>query len=148
MDDLAIAALGSGELRIAEAFYRSLSTSISLHPDETVLLARHTGNIIAAVRLAPEHGVLVLRTMRVHPDWQQRGIGTALLLRLAPVLGSRECFCLPWKHLQGFYGQAGFETVKAAGLPPFLRERLRQYQADGHRLVAMRRSSLAAGRPR
>ena len=127
------------ELASAEAFYRSLGRGPTIGPQETVLLARCGETSVGAVRLVWDQGVLVLRTMQVHPNWQRRGVGTALLQALVRLLDDRECFCLPWDHLLAFYAASGFAGVEAAMLPPFLQERLRRYQAAGHHTIGMRR---------
>ena len=135
-----ILTLRGTELASAEAFYRSLGRDPTIGPDETVLLARCGESGIGAVRLVCEQGSLVLRTMQVHPDWQRRGIGTALLQSLVELVDERECFCLPWDHLVGFYAASGFAQVEPAVLPSFLQERLRHSQAAGQPIVGMRRT--------
>ena len=137
--DVEILTLRGTELRSAEAFYQALGHGPTLGLDETVLLARSGEISLGAVRLVCEQGVLVLRTMLVHPDWQQRGVGTALLHKLVQLVQDHECFCLPWDYLVEFYAGSGFHRVDAAELPPFLQDRLRQYQAAGQAIVAMRR---------
>ena len=63
--------------------------------------SRHgwTPHVIGAVRLAAEHGVTVLRGMRVRSDLRRRGIGGQLLGRLDEALGPATCYCIPYAWL-------------------------------------------------
>ena len=87
-----------------------------------------------------EEGAQVLRTMRVRPDAQRRGVGRAMLDRFAGMLGPGACYCLPFAHLTGFYGLVGFEEVAAEHLPPHLARRLAEYrERPDTSVTAMRR---------
>ena len=59
------------------------------------------------------------------------------------LLGAGDCFCIPYAHLDGFYGQIGFEAVPPDDLPPHLARRLAQYRAErpGVAVIAMRRKA-------
>ena len=125
-----------GERNAAVAFYREqLGRRVDIAHDETLLLERD-GAVIAAVRLAPGHGTLELRTMVVDTRRQRTGVGSRLLGRAARAIGDRECYCLCWSYLEGFYGQVGFVRVDETTLPEFLRERF----ASSKDQIAMRRA--------
>ena len=123
------------------AFYVSTGHSGELGATDRVLLAERDGEIVGAVRLCVEERVQVLRTMRVRPDTQRRGVGRAMLRRFASLLATDPCYCLPYAHLTVFYGMIGFEEVGPAMLPPHLADRLARYRAErpGTSMVAMRR---------
>jgi pimeloyl-ACP methyl ester carboxylesterase/N-acetylglutamate synthase-like GNAT family acetyltransferase len=121
------------------AFYQASGRASVPDPSDRVLVAEDEGEIVGAVRLCREEGVVVLRTMRVRPDVQRRGVGRALLRRFATMLDGRECFCLPFDHLVGFYGEVGFETVPAEALPAHLAARLAGYRAERPNVIGMRR---------
>jgi hypothetical protein len=91
-------------------------------------------------RLAPEHGTTVLRGMRVEPAFQRQSIGTRLLGAVAANL-TGHCYCIPYAHLTGFYGQIGFSVLDSCAAPGFLAERLASYRlrADGHEYLLMYR---------
>jgi GNAT superfamily N-acetyltransferase len=91
------------------------------------------------VRIADEHGVLVLRGMRVAESVQRRGIGTRLLEEIAAWLGPRECFCVPYAHLVSFYAQAGFVQIELESGPAFLAQRVRDYCESGLDAILMKR---------
>ncbi|MBN2526143.1 MAG: GNAT family N-acetyltransferase [Deltaproteobacteria bacterium] len=98
------------------------------------------GGIVGAVRLCFEQGYSVLRGMYVLKEKQGMGVGSALLVAAVEELGNRECWCIPYTHLIGFYGQAGFVKVTRRSAPEFLQDRLANYKATGKSVVAMVRN--------
>jgi GNAT superfamily N-acetyltransferase len=100
--------------------------------------SRSWGNaIVGVVRLCREHGVTVLRGMRIADLYQRRGIGAALLRRLEPLLANENCYCLPFAHLGRFYSSIGFEVVEDGDVPGFLAERAARYIAKGEAISPM-----------
>ena len=113
--------------RIA-ATYLEWGYSAGIAPDNTAWLAEMAGDLIGIVRVAPEHGTLVLRGMRIAEQWRQLGIGTRMLNAVASWLDGRECYCVPYVHLVHFYGQIGFVEIATAAAPAFLGSRVTEYQ--------------------
>jgi GNAT superfamily N-acetyltransferase len=109
-------------------FYRSTGYTGQAQPSDRVFVAVDGEEWLAIVRLALENGVTVLRGMRVLPSHQRRGIGRELLRASCETLDGQPCYCLPFVHLVGFYGQAGFREIDPAGAPRFLTERLADYR--------------------
>lgn len=142
---------GAEDLDRARRFYRSRGYGGGIRPEDTVLLAERDGRLVGVVRLAPEHGAVVLRGMQVDPACQRRRIGTRLLAAIADELGERDCFCIPYVHLVHFYGQIGFRPIEPGAAPAFLAERLAEYRrrADGKEYLLMHRPgrSVPAGTP-
>lgn len=130
---------GAHDAERVRAFYVACGHSGPLEPADRVLIAETGGQIVGAVRLCVEHGAQVLRTMRVRPDAQRRGIGRLLLGRFVTMLATAECFCLPYAHLAGFYGAIGFEPIGPEALPPHLVARLAGYRRERPNVIAMRR---------
>jgi N-acetylglutamate synthase-like GNAT family acetyltransferase len=122
-------------------FYAERRYGGGIWPEDAVLLAEHDGKLVGIVRLASEEGVVVLRGMQVHPMFQRHGIGKRLLATVAQELDGRDCFCIPYAHLVGFYGELGFQVIEPAEAPAFLRLRLEKYQnrGDGKEYLIMRR---------
>lgn len=113
--------------RIA-AFYRENRYAPEIGPADVVLVAECDAGLCGAVRLCHEHGKLVLRGMRISEGMRRRGVGTQLLKTAVLSLGDRECFCLPHRYLQSFYGRAGFVCLEEQQAPRFLRERCINYR--------------------
>jgi N-acetylglutamate synthase-like GNAT family acetyltransferase len=111
-----------------EAFYRAqLGRDVPLEPDQEVLVARDGGEIVGALRLCPEGGTLLLRTVVVADGRRGQGIGRQLLCGADRAIGARECWCFPWSHLERFYGAIGFVRVPDDTVPAAIRHR---YGAD------------------
>jgi N-acetylglutamate synthase-like GNAT family acetyltransferase len=126
-----------------QAFYASVGYFGMVTEDCTVISAKCGDDIIGAVRLAPENGVLVLRGMQIAPSYQRKGIGTRMLREVSKFIGSRECFCLPHAWLRSFYGIIGFARIEGDDAPPHLRERLAEYRKKHWRGILMRRAATA-----
>jgi len=107
-----------------EAFYRrELKRAVPLERDQEIFAARDGAAIVAALRLCPEAGTLVLRTVVVAEGRRGQGIGRALLLVASTAIGPRECWCFPWSYLEDFYGAIGFVRVSDDAVPATLRHR-------------------------
>lgn len=138
--DIEILEAAPGDLASVANLYAAAGYGAPVDPADTVIVAKLPGRVVGAVRLCPEHGVTVLRGMQVEPALQRQGLGGRLLAACLPRLAGRQAFCLPYAHLEGFYGAAGFETVGPQALPAFLADRLAGYRAGGQDVIAMRRA--------
>jgi GNAT superfamily N-acetyltransferase len=69
--------------------------------------------------------------MRIAEPWQRRGLGTRMLHVIAKWLAHRDCYCVPYSHLTGFYSQIGFAKITPEAAPPFLAARLKDYKNQG-----------------
>jgi N-acetylglutamate synthase-like GNAT family acetyltransferase len=125
-------------------FYAERRYGGGIRPEDAVLLAERDGELVGIVRLTAEEGVVVLRGMQVHPKFQRQGIGKRLLASVAQDLDGRDCFCIPYAHLVGFYRGIGFQVIEQAKAPTFLRLRLEKYQnrGDGKKYLIMRREGV------
>jgi len=121
------------------AFYAKVGYEKSPPATDSVLGAYDQGKLVGASRLAEEKGVLVLRGMYVETESQGRGIGRQMLAAATGEIRSRECWCIPYEHLEGFYSQVGFRECSPELAPDFLQERLNRYQESGRRVMIMRR---------
>lgn len=111
-----------------------------VRPVDVVYLAAAGDELVAVVRRTREHGHTMLRGMQVAPEWRGRGVGSRLLRALVGDLRpGEECYCIPYAHLTGFYGAAGFRESGEADTPAFLRERLAGYLASGLSVLVMHR---------
>lgn len=121
------------------AVYAALGYRRTIDPADTVWLAESAEEAVGIVRVAAEQGTLVLRGMRIAEHARRRGLGTQMLQLIAMWLRDRECYCVPYPHLVGFYGQIGFAVIDPAAAPVFLAERLAVYQRSGEDVILMRR---------
>jgi len=130
---------GRAQWRDVTDLYAAAGYGAAIEETDIVIVAKHGGQIVGAVRLCAEEGVTVLRGMQVKKTFQRQGIGSGLLAACRPYLNRGEAYCLPYAHLVSFYASAGFEVVPGTDLPAFLGQRLSSYLAGSREVVAMRR---------
>ncbi len=127
--------------RIVE-FYQSEGYQPAISQADVIVVAEDNKMLCGTARLCIEHGKLVLRDIRVKEGLYRQGIGTQLLRALIPVIGDRECFCIPHRYLRSFCGQIGFVEIDPAIAPPFLAQRHTGYRREGGLdVIIMRRPS-------
>jgi GNAT superfamily N-acetyltransferase len=138
---------------LVAATYASFGYRRTINPADTTWLVQQRaegadsgepGDYIGIVRvaleeIAPGEVSLILRGMRIHEKVQRMGVGSVLLHQVAEWLGPRECWCVPYAHLVGFYGQVDFAPVPLEDAPPVLRDRVLQYRGEGLDVILMRR---------
>ncbi len=129
----------SSDLPQVASLYHEAGYGGGIDGNDEVFVATSNENLVGAVRLCSEDGVIVLRGMQVSGAFQRQGIGAQLLRACTLHLDRGPSFCLPYSHLAEFYGTASFETVRATELPDFLAKRLHLYLARGQDVIAMRR---------
>ena len=123
-----------------QSFYRWCGYSATISPNDTIFVARENAEVIGAVRLVDEHGVIVLRWMYIAQDKQRRGIGGQLLVALEGLIGDRECYCIPYRHLEKFYAKIGFFKIDEERVPAYLQTRAAEYRARGQDVILMARA--------
>ena len=107
-----------------DAFYSSNGSDAKARPDDLFFLAMEEESMIGCVRYCVENEVPMLRTMRVARAYQRQGVGLAMLTRFVHYLDEhqiRNVFCLPYAHLDRFYGLRGFVSLPANEAPARLR---------------------------
>ncbi len=128
------------ELKRLETFYRETVYYGGLKAADTVIVAESDGEIVGAVRLCEEEGVLVLRGMRVREDLHRQGVGTQILAAVDRFVGERQCYCIAHRHLRSFYGQIEFDEIQLNTAPAFLQQRLAKYTEQGLDVIIMARA--------
>jgi GNAT superfamily N-acetyltransferase len=121
------------------AVYAARGYRRTIDPADTVWLAETADEAVGIVRVAAEQGTLVLRGMRIAEHARRQRLGTRMLEAIAEWLQGRECYCVPYPHLVGFYGQIGFAVLEPSAAPRFLAERLADYRRSGEEVILMRR---------
>jgi len=108
-----------------EAFYRDqLGRDVPLEADQQVILARDGDAVVGALRLCPEAGTLLLRTVVVAKERRGQGIGRALLAEASQAIAGRECWCFPWSYLERLYADIGLARVSDHRVPAALWHRM------------------------
>ncbi len=130
--------------RIAMA-YVAWGYGAGIAQEDTAWVAEMAGEIIGAVRVAPEHGTLVLRDMQIAEGWRGAGIGTRLLSAVDSWLDCRTCYCIPYVSLKRFYGQIGFREIQVPAAPSFLAARTNSYKQRGLNVLVMMRAASSDG---
>jgi GNAT superfamily N-acetyltransferase len=123
------------------AAYKTWDYGGGIAPEDTAWLAEAADELVGLVRIAPENGTLVLRGVRIAEQWRRRGIGSQMLRVIAAWLGKRECYCIPYAHLVGFYRQTGFVETAPAAAPSFLASRVEGYRRRALNVTIMVRPS-------
>lgn len=126
------------DLPAVAELYREWGYRAAARPEDTLIVAEDNGALVGVVRLAREHGHVVLRGMRIQPAYQRSGLGTRMLELLVQHLQGN-CYCLPYSHLLGFYARVGFREITPEGAPSFLAERLATYRSEGLQVAIMHR---------
>lgn len=100
-------------------------------------VARHNAQPVGFILTLPMDDSLFILELSVHPAWQGKGIGRALLATVAEAARHRGFHALtlttflqvPWNA--PFYTSLGFEMLQDAALTPELRERREAETAHG-----------------
>ena len=137
--DVAIRIAQSHELGQVLAAYRAWGYGAGIAPDDITWVAEAAGELVGTVRIAPESGTLVLRGMQIAEPWRGHAIGRRMLSTVTSWLDGRECYCVPYAHLAGFYGRAGFVELALSAAPPFLAARLTEYRRRALKVIIMKR---------
>jgi N-acetylglutamate synthase-like GNAT family acetyltransferase len=136
--DITVRSARSEERSQVGEFFRGEGYGGGTASSDDLVVAREGGLIVGAFRLAREHGVLVLRGMRVRTGMRRRGVGLRLLEHLAGL--EEPCYCVPRAYLEDFYGRAGFSRLPGPEAPTFLRDRAARYRELGLDVIVMKRA--------
>jgi len=120
--------LSVDDLPAAQEFYNSVGYKSGIAPGCDIAAARIGGEIVGLSMICHENEMLVLRGMQVDPTFQRQGIGRQILERTKELLSDRECWAIPYDHLENFYGTVGFVRVDEEEAPEFLKERIGGYR--------------------
>ncbi|HEY9585188.1 MAG TPA: GNAT family N-acetyltransferase [Candidatus Paceibacterota bacterium] len=128
MKEIVLKTASAEDMEKVREFYVEQNYPFGVDPGCTIVLAQTEHEIVGVVRVCTEHGVLVLRGMQIKPEFQRKGLGSKMLSELKGVLEGKECFAIPYAHLEGFYRQAGFKKIEDREAPKFLEERVACYR--------------------
>jgi N-acetylglutamate synthase-like GNAT family acetyltransferase len=124
----------------AEEFYKLCNRETQLDTNDTLVVAFHEDTLVGIIRLCFEHECYVLRTMQIHPEFQAQGVGMKVLVRFQELLverGISTAYCMPYTHLESFYGKIGFAKINEFEAPLFLQERYKLHRAKKDHVPAI-----------
>ncbi len=93
-------------------------------------IAREKDSVIGCVRFCRENDIALLRSMMIDADYRRKGVGRQLLNAFSKYVRNQKIspvYCVPYSHLETFYGQIGFRKINDEDAPDFLIERLKNY---------------------
>lgn len=139
--NLAIARAAAHALGEVNAFYKAVGYTGTAQAGELIWTARDAAaKLLGVVRICPQaSGYVLLRGLYVDPGAQGQGIGTALARAALADAAGRFCYCLPFRHLEGFYTRLGFSAIGPKQAPLEVEQRWRDYVANGLDVIVMRR---------
>ena len=117
MSEITLRVASLAEHSRVQAAYAAWGYRGSVSPDDIVYVAQRGGEFVAAVRRTQEHGLVLLRGMRVAPQHQRTGIGSRLLRIFVEHLHDEPCYCVPYEHLRAFYARGGFASLPDDAIP-------------------------------
>lgn len=129
--------------RPVNKFYRSQKHKGSASGDEQVFVSyQSTQNenepeLVAAVRLVPYSGYFWLRSLYVKESLRGHGLGLTLLSCVHEHI-QQPIYCFPYLHLDGFYGQAGYQLIETDIMPQPIQQLYERHNRKGDILAMMR----------
>lgn len=131
---------GKPGIKLVVPFYEEHSKRPSLSEEDLFFVAQKDDQVFGCFRFCFEENTAVLRSMVIHSEYRRHGIGTALLRNFEAYLNERKIrstYCLPYTHLEGFYGQIGFQLIAESKTPFFLQSRLAEYRKKPDLFICM-----------
>lgn len=122
---------GDDATAIVDPFYAQEGKKHRARKADLFFVAFLEGDVVGVCRYCLEQNTPLLRSMVVHAPLRSRKIGARILSRFAQYLDDNNLgptYCIPYSHLDRFYGLAGFKVIKESDAPVFLQERIREYR--------------------
>jgi len=127
---------------IVGPLYHSEGNGIEVRPTDLFFVGFVDQDVVASVRFCVEEQTPMLLTMRIAKRVQRNGLGLNMLKVFEEYLNInniRRTYCLPYAHLEQFYGSIGFRTTPIESAPAFLQQRLRENRKKGYDVICMMR---------
>lgn len=122
---------GSEAAPMIDAFYEQEGKSHRARGSDLFFAAYLDSNIVGVCRYCVEENTSLLRSMIVHAPLRSKKIGAKILESFALYLDKNNItptYCIPYGHLEKFYGLIGFKTINEQDVPEFMQERIREYR--------------------
>lgn len=124
-------------------FYKQQGYHSGWGATERAFFTLQNDEITGVVKVEKINEVSILRGMYLADAIQRQGQGTKFIQHIEAVLNETVSYCMPFKHLKGFYSQIGFKQIPVKQLPWFLQTRFSAYEKAGYVIIAMQRDILA-----
>jgi N-acetylglutamate synthase-like GNAT family acetyltransferase len=127
---------------VVDPLYEKNGRQACARNEDLFFVAIDGSNTLGCVRYCVENDTPILRTMMIDAGSRRRGIGSQLLREFTGYMDSHSIggvYCLPYAHLDRFYGSAGFQRISIEDAPLFLQERLHAYDPSGPAYLVMKR---------
>ncbi|MFV8257870.1 GNAT family N-acetyltransferase [Bdellovibrio bacteriovorus] len=124
---------GSEAGPIVDAFYEQEGKSHRARDTDLFFTAFMENTIVGVCRFCIEENTPLLRSMIVHAPLRSHKIGAKILESFATYLDENNhspTYCIPYDHLEKFYGLIGFKIIKEEDAPAFLQERIQTYRKN------------------
>lgn len=122
---------GAEAAPIVDLFYEQEGKSHRARNSDLFFAAFIENTIVGVCRFCVEENTPMLRSMIVHAPLRSHKIGAKILESFAQYLDKnnyRSTYCIPYDHLEKFYGLIGFKVIKEEDAPAFLQERIQGYR--------------------
>ena len=121
------------------SFYKSTGYKGSWGESERAFYISESSKIIAVVKIENIDDIFTLRGMFVLDSYKKKGYGSELLNHIESTYKNQTLYCIPFAHLNKFYGKIGFEVIPKKEFPSLLKSRIHKYQKNGSNVIAMKR---------
>lgn len=92
---------------------------------------------VAVVCISYAETFPTLHGMEVTSEHQGKGLGTKLLLKIVEFMEDERVFCIPYNHLEDFYGQGGFVKIPINEAPSVYQDHIKNYTTKGMDVILM-----------
>lgn len=135
---------GSEAASIVDPFYEQEGKNHRARSSDLFFVAFRENTIVGACRFCIEEETNLLRSMIVHTSLRSQKIGAQILESFAQYLDKnnlKPTYCIPYSHLEKFYGLIEFQKIDEAEAPLFLKERIQTYrEKSSDTFIVMRRN--------
>ncbi len=124
---------GSEAAPLVDPFYKQEGKNHRARDSDLFFAAFKENTIVGVCRFCIEEDTPLLRSMIIHAPLRSQKIGFKILESFAYYLDKnnfKPTYCVPYIHLETFYGRIGFKIIKEEDAPTFLQERVQTYRKN------------------
>jgi N-acetylglutamate synthase-like GNAT family acetyltransferase len=124
---------GAEAVSTVDPFYEQEGKNHRARNSDLFFAAFARDTIVGVCRFCIEENTPLLRSMIIHAPLRSKKIGAKILESFALYLDAnnfRPTYCVPYNHLEKFYGLIGFKIIKEENSPLFLQNRIQDYRKN------------------